>query len=89
MPTYHIIVSGKVQGVFYRVKTQDKARALNLTGWVKNTDAGEVEIMATGSRQELDGLVAWCKIGPPKAEVKNVLVNPVNEEQFDTFSVLR
>ena len=70
----HIIVSGIVQGVFFRKHTQQKANELNITGWVKNREDDRVEIFAQGDATNLQHFVEWCKKGPPKAEVERVEV---------------
>lgn len=86
MECVHIIVTGKVQGVFYRATAEETACSLGLTGWVKNRDDGRVEIMAEGGRASLEKLIAWCHEGPPLAHVKDVLVDwqPATG-QFSTF----
>ena len=68
----HIIVSGRVQGVFYRACTQEKALSLNLFGWVRNLSNGNVEIVAEGEECDLENLAAWCRQGPPSAVVTSV-----------------
>lgn len=68
----HILVKGKVQGVFFRKNTRQFAAELNITGWVKNTDDGHVEIFAQASEDILEQLILWCKQGPPKADVEEV-----------------
>ena len=78
----HITVKGKVQGVFFRKYTKQKAQELNIAGWVKNTDEGDVEIMAQGNADALEKLMHWCKEGPPKAEVETVEVKDI-EPQTD------
>ena len=70
--TLHIIVKGKVQGVFYRASAKKAALALGLTGWVRNTPEGHVEIMAYGPEKQLNEFMEWCKEGPPAAKVKEV-----------------
>jgi acylphosphatase len=70
--TKHIVVKGKVQGVFFRKHTKQKAEALNITGWVRNTDSGHVEILAQGTEDAITQFIQWCKEGSPKAEVSNV-----------------
>jgi acylphosphatase len=67
-----IRVHGKVQGVFYRGWTVDEARALGLDGWVRNRLDGSVEIVAVGSAEAVDTLVARCHEGPPAARVDRV-----------------
>jgi acylphosphatase len=89
MPTIHLTVKGKVQGVFYRATAKDVAEGMHITGWVKNTDDGDVEIVATGSKDQLEKLVEWCKKGPSKAIVTNVIVENKEEEHFKNFQVIR
>jgi acylphosphatase len=87
--TYSIIVSGKVQGVFYRQSTKEKAIALNITGSVMNKKNGDVEIVATGLKEKLDELIDWCHQGPPKAVVKNVIVKELPLQVFERFIIQR
>ena len=71
----HIIVKGKVQGVFFRKHTKQKAEELSLSGWVKNTNNDDVEIFAQGNKNEIEQLINWCWQGSPKANVENVATN--------------
>jgi acylphosphatase len=89
MPTVHLIIQGKVQGVFYRASARDKAEALGITGWVKNTEAGEVEIIATGSQDQLNEFISWCRKGPSKAVVTDVDVHDQEEQPFRRFTIER
>ncbi len=68
----HFKVYGRVQGVFYRASTVERARALGLTGWVKNCPDGSVEGIAEGPRRALEELILWCGRGPPGARVSRV-----------------
>ena len=65
-------ISGKVQGVYYRSSASEEARVLGLCGFVRNLPTGEVELIAEGPSAALDALIAWCKVGPPAAEVAAV-----------------
>lgn len=65
-------VKGKVQGVFYRQSTKERATALSLSGWVRNEPDGSVLIEAQGEKDSLDALLAWCWQGPLQAEVSQV-----------------
>ncbi len=67
-------IHGRVQGVFFRASTLDKARELGLTGWVRNNPDGSVEAVAEGPGNELEKLVAWSHHGPRHAVVNNVEV---------------
>ena len=68
----HLIVSGRVQGVFFRHSAMAEARQLGLSGWVRNLPSGEVEIVAEGRRKNLEMLYAWAHSGPPSARVEEV-----------------
>ena len=80
-----ILVSGRVQGVFYRGWTVETARALGLTGWVRNLRGGEVEILAMGSEEAVHALVERCREGPPAADVRDVAVSEAEAEPLDSF----
>ena len=67
-----IVVRGRVQGVFFRAYTMEKARSLGVVGWVKNRDDGSVEIVAEGERAKLEELLEWARQGPPDARVEEV-----------------
>lgn len=71
----HLVVSGLVQGVFYRQSTADVAGGLGLRGWVRNLPDGRVEVLAEGARQPLEVLLAACRRGPPAARVAEVEVS--------------
>ena len=73
-------VIGRVQGVFFRVSTRDKAKELELRGWVRNVSDGSVELEASGPKEQLDLLVAWCRKGPSSARVDDLNVEWVEEE---------
>jgi acylphosphatase len=70
----HVVVSGRVQGVAFRAYTVDEARGLGVDGWVRNLPDGRVEAEAEGERSALEGLVAFCRRGPPAARVEGVEV---------------
>ena len=67
-----VLVSGKVQGVFYRASTLQEARDLELTGWVRNLEDGRVECKAIGKETDLLTLLHWMGKGPIKAKVSRV-----------------
>lgn len=89
MPTVHLVIQGKVQGVFYRATARDVAQSLDLRGWVKNTSEGYVEAMASGSEKAVQQFIEWCKRGPEKAVVTNVRVTAVTEETFPDFRIMK
>jgi acylphosphatase len=80
-----IVVSGRVQGVFYRNWTVAEARALGLSGWVRNLLTGDVEILAQGPEEAIAALVERCRSGPPDARVAGVDVEEAAEEPLSGF----
>ncbi len=70
----HVIISGMVQGVYFRAETRDQALWLGVTGWVKNKPDGRVEGLFEGEREGVEKLISWCRQGPPEAEVSDVAV---------------
>ena len=89
MPAIHLLIKGEVQGVFYRATAKKVADKLGLTGWIKNTKDGHVEAVVTGGQQQLDEFINWCKKGPEKAEVEDVIVTQEQETSFNDFEVIR
>ena len=84
----HLIISGIVQGVWYRASARDEARSLGLVGWVKNRYDGGVEAVAEGPKDLVEKFIAWCRKGPPYARVENVKIewqSPTGE--FRDFKV--
>ena len=68
----HLLVSGRVQGVCYRMYACEEAERLGITGWVRNLHDGKVEIAAEGEEASLDKFVEWCRLGPLHARVNGV-----------------
>jgi len=66
------VVSGKVQGVFFRASTREQAERLQLRGHARNLDDGRVEVLAAGSAEAIDVLGRWLHHGPPHARVDGV-----------------
>jgi acylphosphatase len=71
----HARVRGRVQGVFFRTETRDRARSLGVSGWVSNRADGSVEVVFEGEREKLDSLLEWCRRGPRGASVDEVDVS--------------
>jgi acylphosphatase len=86
---YTILVSGKVQGVFYRASTVENASELGLKGFAQNLPDGRVLIEAEGDLFSLQKLVEWCKKGPSRAIVTNVEVTEGEVKNYSDFSVKR
>ena len=72
MSAARFLVSGKVQGVFFRASTREQARALGLRGHARNLDDGRVEVLAVGEDAAIEALAAWLRRGPPAARVDRV-----------------
>ncbi len=91
MPAARFIVSGRVQGVFYRASAREKASLLGVNGYAKNLDDGRVEVVAVGDTHALHALEQWLQRGPPSALVdfvhrEDAEVNAMTE-QFTAFEV--
>jgi len=84
MPCVRYLVAGRVQGVFYRVSTRDKARSLSLTGWAKNLADGRVEVLACGEVSQLKALEAWLWQGPDYASVSEVVTEALDESETES-----
>ena len=85
----HVLISGRVQGVWFRASTKKKADELGIHGWVRNTSDGKVEAVFEGEKEKIDEMIKWCHIGPPLARVEKVEVekqDPTNA--FKEFSIV-
>jgi acylphosphatase len=84
----HVIVSGKVQGVFFRAETQRAAEERNVTGWVRNRRDGTVEAVFEGTERSVLSMVEWCKGGSPQAVVSDVAVDWSDYKgEFNRFEI--
>ena len=70
----HVLIEGRVHGVYFRASTRDEARARGLAGWVRNLADGRVEALFEGERPVLENMLAWCRQGPPQAHVDHLEV---------------
>lgn len=89
LKTVNIIVEGLVQGVYYRQSTKEKALELGVSGQVCNRYDGTVQIIATGSRQQIQELIDWCRKGPKRANVTDLKVEEIPTKAFDKFEIIR
>ncbi len=83
----HWVVSGRVQGVWFRAATKEQAMQLGLTGWVCNLQDGRVEVLACGAKEKVEQLHAWLQRGPDRAEVKEVIYEEVPWQEHGQFLV--
>lgn len=84
----YLIISGRVQGVFFRAETQKAAQRIGVRGWVRNQPDGTVAAVAEGDKQLVDQLLEWCWQGSPMSSVSDVRVaweSPTGE--FDDFNI--
>ena len=88
----HLRVYGRVQGVFYRASTRDKANELGLCGWIRNRRDGSVEIEVEGDEDAIRSLEAWCHRGPGSARVESLEVSEIpvtgKENDFDVLPTM-
>lgn len=85
----HVFVSGRVQGVFYRATTREKAAEAGVAGWVRNLDDGRVEAVFEGAEDAVESMVEWCHEGSPRARVEDVEVEYGEPEGLEAFQVRR
>ena len=89
METFHLLISGKVQGVFFRASAKKVATANNIKGWIKNCRDNRVEAVITGESADVNSFITWCKSGPEKANVIEVSVSRHELVSFDHFEIVR
>lgn len=85
----HIIITGRVQGIGYRVHCSREAKTLGVTGWVRNNSDGTVEVVAEGDDVSVNELADWCRAGHPFAEVREVDVTVEAPRGEPSFRVIR
>jgi acylphosphatase len=84
----HVLVSGRVQGVFFRQNTLERAKTLGLKGWVRNTEDGKVEAVFEGEREKIEKILEWMKVGPPLAKVEKVKIKYEDfKGEFEDFEI--
>jgi acylphosphatase len=86
-------VTGRVQGVFYRASTRQRALELGCRGYARNLDDGRVEVLAVGAADAVRALIEWLWQGPPAAHVTDIAVSDVDPDALTdpptTFSTIR
>ncbi len=81
----HVLISGRVQGVWYRGWTVQTAQALDLSGWVRNLSDGRVEAVFLGPAPAVETMLTACRAGPPAAHVSGLEVTPCAEHPGPGF----
>ena len=85
----HVFVSGRVQGVYSRAPTREKAGETGVYGWVQNLEDGRVEAVFEGERAAVEAMIEWCHTGSPRARVDDVEVEYGDPEGIEGFEVRR
>ena len=88
MKTLKIKIIGTVQGVFFRMFVKESADKLDIKGFVRNMDDGSVEIVAEGKENNINEFLDICKKGPSQASIKNVNIEEIKHQGFDSFKIL-
>lgn len=83
----NITIKGRVQGVWFRKYTCDKARKLGISGFVRNEANGDVYAEAEATQEVLDKFIAWCHSGSPLASVKEVICEDGDLKNFSGFEI--
>lgn len=85
----HVIISGRVQGVFFRAHARDFASKFGVSGWVKNRPDGKVEALLEGNGEDVKAVIDWCNDGPPGASVAGVDVEwEDHKAEFKGFEII-
>jgi acylphosphatase len=85
-----LLITGSVQGVFFRSSAMEEAQRLGLSGFVQNLPDGAVEAVVEGQETAVEQFVAWCRVGPTAAKVEDVRVRLTeSRSEFRTFTIVR
>ncbi len=84
----HVIISGRVQGVFFRGKTRNEAEKHNINGWVRNLADGRVEAVFEGEKADVDKLISFAGTGPSRAKVRDLDIKWMDYTgEFNDFQI--
>lgn len=88
MKSYHCVIAGNVQGIFFRSWVNDQAVALNLNGWVRNLDGKKIEILLQGSETDIEEMKSRLLVGPPLAQVTDLKCDWIDyDTMHDSFEI--
>lgn len=85
--TLHLVIQGRVQGVFFRDSMRREAQGFAVCGWVRNRSDGTVEAVVQGASSAVDSIVRWSRHGPERAQVERVDIEPA-EGAYTSFEIL-
>ena len=85
--TLHLVIHGRVQGVFFRDSMRREAQRLGISGWVRNRSDGTVEAAVQGESADVDTIVRWARRGPDRAQVERVEIEP-HDGSYSNFEVI-
>ena len=84
----HLLIAGHVQGVFFRAEAARTAKREGVGGWVRNRRDGRVEVYVVGPKPSVNALIAWCRHGPPMADVDDIHIEWTDAvDQSDSFEI--
>jgi len=87
MKTLHLVIHGRVQGVFFRDSMKSEAQHLAVAGWVRNRSDGTVEASVQGEPAAVDAIVRWAHRGPQHAQVERVEIEP-DDGSYNSFEII-
>lgn len=88
MKTIRVLISGAVQGVFFRQFICDKAKEIGVKGYVRNLENGKVEVVIEGKDKDVDRMLAVCRKGSPHSQVKELEIEDLKNQEFKEFRIL-
>ena len=83
----HVVITGRVQGVFFRDSAREQAEAHGVAGWARNRNDGAVEAVFEGSPEDVERLIDFCRTGPSRADVDDVEISEEEPEGLSGFSI--
>jgi len=89
MKSVYLRIVGRVQGVYFRQSTREKAEELGIAGTVRNVEDGSVEVYAEGKTEQMHVFIGWCNVGPSAATVTKVEIHESPLKNFDGFRIIR
>ena len=88
MVSVNVKITGRVQGVFFRVSTQRQAQQLGIVGYARNCEDGSVEVVATGTESSVQQLLSWLAHGPELAQVEQLQWGYIELVEFVEFKTI-